>query len=395
MPPFATVDKVKEGFSAASERMNEIESQGKLAFQEMQESLKTLAKQLQSITRAYMTGKTEAGEPYNRFWPDEQQAKSFGELILKALRRKAMGETVASEGGVLVPEELSTRLIQKLGQYGVFRRNTMVVPVGADRLIVPKVEADLTVYCPGEGKEIDESDMDFSQVGLNMHKLCCLCKASTELVEDAVIALGEIIALSMTRSMARKEDQIGFAGDGTEDYFGMTGIIGALLKVDDTIGNIKGLKVGSGNAYGELTLDDFEGVVSILPDDADAGAKWYVNRKFFFSVMYRLARAAGVADLQAILTSSKDRFFMGYGVEFTSAMPSTEANSQICAILGDLSLGSFLGERRMMQIEQSTDVYFKNDQIGFRGRERIDINAYGVGNTDEAGPIVALITAAS
>jgi HK97 family phage major capsid protein len=395
MLPYATIEQTKKGFEAVGERMTSIENQTALGYQELKEAYEALQKQLRVITRAYMTGRTETGEQYNRFWPTEEQAKDFGELILKALRRKALGETVMTEGGVLVPEELAARMIDKLGQYGVFRRNAMVVPLGSDRQIVPKVEADLTVYAPGEGGTITESDTEFSQVGLTMHKLCCLCKASTELAEDSVIALGEIIATSMTRSIAKKEDQIGFCGDGTSTYFGMTGAVGALRGVDATIGNIKGLKVGTGNAYSELTLEDFEGVVAILPDDADAGAKWYVNRKFFFNVMYRLARAAGAADLFAILTPTKTRYFMGFPVEFVSAMPSVEANSQICALLADLQLGAFLGERRQLQMEQSTDVYFANDQIGFRGRERIDINAYGVGDISEAGAIVGLITAAS
>jgi HK97 family phage major capsid protein len=73
----------------------------------------------------------------------------------------------------------------------------------------------------------------------------------------------------------------------------------------------------------------------------------------------------------------------------------SEANSQICALLGDLTLGSYLGQRKAMTIDRSSDVYFANDQIGFRGIERIDINAYGVGDTTEAGPIVGLITAES
>ena len=86
---------------------------------------------------------------------------------------------------------------------------------------------------------------------------------------------------------------------------------------------------------------------------------------------------------------------MGYPVEFVSAMPSLEADSQICALLGDLQLGAFLGERKQITIAKSTDVFFANDQLGVRGTERISINAYGVGDTSEAGPIVGLITAAS
>ncbi len=383
--------KIAAGFKTAGDEIQE----SKMAIQEIGESFNELAKQFRTVTRGFMTGKTEDGEKYNRFWRTEEEAKGFGELILKALNRKALGESVMSEGGILVPTEYSSRIIDKLGVYGKFRKNAMVVPLGSDRQVVPKVEADLVVYSPGEGKQITESDMDFSQVGLTTHKLACLCKASSELEEDSLIALGEIIGISMARSIAKKEDEIGFVGDGTETYFGMTGIVGALRGVDATIANIKGLFVASGNAYNEITLADFRKVIGILPEDCDDTAKWYMSKKFYYNVVYPLAETAGVANIFEILSDRKDRFLLGYEVVFVSAMPSVEANDQICAVLGDLQLGAFLGERRQLQLARSQDVYFTNDQIGFRGVERIDINAYGVGDTSEAGPIVGLITAAS
>lgn len=391
---YATVEKVKEGFEAANERITSFEETAKLGLQELMESVKELQKQLRTVRQARVTGEL-AGQEYHSFWPTDYEAKQFGELILAAARRKAMGEGVGSGGGVIVPTELSSRIIQKMGQYGKFRKNATVLQMGSDRLDVPKIEADLTIYAPGEGKEITKSDMTFSLVGLIVKKFCALAAISSELEEDSVIAIGEIIGMSIARSMSKKEDLIGFLGDGTSTYFGMTGIVGALLGVDATIGNIKGLKVGTGNAYSELTLEDFEGVVAILPDDADDGAKWYVNRKFFFNVMHKLARGAGAADMFAILSDRKERYFMGYPVEFVSAMPSVEANSQICAILGDLQIGAYLGERRQLEIARSDQRYFESDLIGIRGLQRIDINAYGVGDTSEAGPICGLITAAS
>ncbi len=383
-----TEKAVADGFQAAGERMNELET----GVQEIKSFVQELQRSLKLITKARITG-VLGGQEYTSFWPTEAEAKQFGEIILAAARRKAMGEGTNTGGGILVPTELSSLIIQKMGQYGKYRKNATVLPMGSDRLDVPKVEADLTVYAPGEGQDITKSDMKFSMVGLTAKKFCALAAVSSELEEDSVVALGEILGISIARSMAKKEDQIGFLGDGTSTYFGMLGICGALLGVDAVIGNIKGLKVGTGNLYSELTLDDFEGVVAILPNDADDNAKWYVNRKFFFSVMHRLARGAGAADMFAILSSQKERFFMGYPVEFVSAMPSTEADSQICAVLGDLQLGAYLGERRQLQISRSEHVYFKNDLIGVRGIERVDINAYGVGDTTEAGPIVALITA--
>lgn len=231
-------------------------------------------------------------------------------------------------------------------------------------------------------------------VKLEAIKLACLTAINSELDEDSVVGVAEIVGMSLTRSMAKKEDLIGFLGDGSSTYFGMTGICGALLGVDATIGNIKGLKVASGNNYSEITLGDFKGVVGILPADADDDA-WFMSKKFYYTVVYPLAESAGVANVFEVLSDRKQRYLYGYPVEFVSAMPSVEANSQICAILGDLKMGAYLGERRQLEIAKSTEVYFAADQIGFRGTERVDINAHGVGNTTDAGAIVALIMAAA
>ena len=390
-----TEKSVAEGFKAASERISEVEKNANINAQELQLAIDELTHQLKTYGKAFLSGNTEDGQKYNRFWRTEEQARQFGELILKALNRKDMGESTLVGGGVLVPEELGERIIQKLGQYGKFRANATVVTLGSDRQQLPKVETDLTVYCPGEGAEITKSDMEFSMIGLTAKDWCALAAVSNALVEDSVIAVGEIIGISMARSMAKKEDLVGFIGDGTETYFGMTGIVGALRGVDATIGNIKGLVVAAGNNYSEITLANFREVVGVLPEDCDDTAKWYMSKKFYYNVVYPLAVTAGVANIFEILSDRKAKYLLGYEVEFISAMPSVEANSQICALLGDLQLGAFLGERKVLTIEQSPGAFFTKNQLAIRGIERIDINAYGVGDTTEAGPIVGLIMAAT
>jgi HK97 family phage major capsid protein len=394
MVEFATVGNVTKGFQAAKERMDSLEQNALVAVKELGEVIRNLEKQVRLMRHVSLQTAAEGGGARNRFWETDEQAKQFGEMFLAVLGRKdkAMSTLVSSEGGVLVPDELLGRIIDKLGVYGKFRANALFVPMNTPKAKVPRVTGDLTVYAPGEGATIDTSDMAFDQVGLDVIKLACLTAVSSELSEDAIIGVGEIVGISITRSMAKKEDLIGFLGDGTETYFGMTGIIGALMKVSDTISQIKSLVVATGNAYSEITLGDFRKVVGILPEDADENAKWYMNKKFYYNVVYPLAEAAGVASIFEILSNQKGRFLLGYPVEFVSCMPYVEANSQICAILGDLSMGAYLGQRRGLTIEQSRDVYFANDQIGIRGIERVDVCAFGVGDTEEAGPICALIT---
>jgi HK97 family phage major capsid protein len=384
---------IAEGFKAAGERISELDTEMKLAFKEMAEANADIHNQLKKYSQALL-GKSMAEGGYGGFWPTEEMAKEFGGIILKVLGKKTKdaGSDTLTGGGILVPTGLSSWVIQKLGQYGKFRANALTFPVNTDRFDVPKIESDLTVYAPGQGKEIDTSDIHFGSVGMNIVKFVALAAVNRELEEDAVIAIGEIIGMSIARSMAKKEDEVGFMGDGSSTYFGQLGIVGAFMKVSAVIASIKGLKVGTGNAYTELTLGDFEGVISLLPDEADDNAKWYVHRKFYFNVMHALALNAGIADYLAILTNIKQRFFFGYPVEFVSAMPSTAANSQICALLGDLKIGAYLAERRFLEIERSDDRYFDKDQVGIRGRERVAVSGFGVGNDSEAGPIVALIT---
>jgi len=395
MPQYATVEKTKEGFEAVSERMTENEKETQAGFKEMQEAYKELAKQLRLYTRSVLNRSMAAGE-YQGFWPDEGQAKEFGRLVLTlaGVQQKDMGTIENPLGGVLVPAELSAWIIQKLGQYGKFRRNALVVPMGSGNQRIPRVTTDLTIYCPEQGKEITKSDVKVDMVGLNTRKLACLTVINRELDEDSIIGLGEIVGMSITRSMAKKEDAIGFSGDGTEDYFGMLGIVGALLKIDADPSSIPGLTIGSGNAYSELTLGDFDNVVGNLPSDADDNAIWVMHKKFFYGVVMPLARTAGVANIFEILSDRKGRFLMGYPVEFVHCMPYVEADSQICALLGDFKLGAYLGERKGLEIARSDEVLFGNDQIAIRGIERIDVAAHGVGDDSEPGAIVGLATAA-
>lgn len=389
-----TIDETKQiesGFSAAGDRINTIE--GRMA--ETSAALDAMQKLIRKVGRAVMTREVD-GEEYHGFWPNEEAAKEFGQVIVGLLSHKDVkGLTETTSGGVLVPTDLASWIIQKLGKYGKYRRNATVVPLGTESTIVPEITGDLTVYCPGESVTITESDQTFRAVSLICRRWCCLTAVSSELEEDSLAGIGEIVGISLTRSMSKKEDEVGFLGDGTSTYFGMTGVIGALRKVNAAIANIAGLVVATGDTYAEITLADFRKVVGVLPPDCDETAKWYMHKRFYYSVVWALAEAAGVANIFEILSGRKDRFLLGYPVEFVHCMPYVGAASQICAILADLQMGAYLGERRELTLDRSNDVYFAKDAIGFRGTQRIAVNAFGVGDTTDAGPIVALITAAT
>ena len=390
------------------------------AVEELKAANDSLANQVKQLMRTgFAAIKTPAGL-YNGMWGDLETAKTAGLFVLASifgnkraaeeldnrgieLKRftekddKAMGEDVLTAGGILVPTELIPNIIMLVEKYGVFRRNVLEYPMASDTALAPKLSSGLTVYCPGAGVAPTLSDATFKGVGLTAKKWMTLTALDTELDEDAAIAIGELIGFLIGYALAKKEDEVGFLGDGTSTYFGHTGITGALRAVDATIANIKSLHVATTKVYSTMVAADFEGVLSILPDPADDdNTKWYCSRTFYYSVMVRLAMALGGANATEMQTGaiSRQRTFMGYPVEFSAAMPKTAAANQIAAIFGNLKLGAYLGDRRKVTIGRSTDAYFTTDQIGIRGTERVAPTVHGVGDTTNAGPICGLILSA-
>lgn len=314
---------------------------------------------------------------------------------------KAMHGSTVREGGALVPDAMNSAVIVLLPKYSVFQRNARVVKMSARTEIWPKVNTDVTVYAPGEGGTITDSDLGLANVSLTATKLASLTYVSRELaIEDSVTQIAGIIGESFARALGKALDQAGFLGDGTSSYYGYSGLTGAFQSLASYSAQAAssvygGLVTAAGNAYSEITLANFHSVIGALPEDFDAEAKWYMSKKFYHNIVWPLAETAGNASIFEILSDKKDKSFLGYPVEFTSVMPSTEANSQLCCFLGDLKMGAYLGQKRELEMATSEDVAFASDSIAVRGTMRAAINVFGYGDTTTAGPICALITFAS
>ena len=340
----------------------------------------------------------------------ESAKKSLDEMgidpyLIDEAGRKAMTGGSATGGGSLVTSEQIPSIMYLLERYGRYRANAQLMPMGAGQTTQPKIDGLMTMYVPGEGTAITAGDPTLKLVSLVPKTLCGLTAYSLELEEDSLVMLGEMLGGLFARSIAYYEDLCGFLGDGTSTYFGFNGIAGALRAVDATIANIKSLVVGAGNAYSELTLANFESVAGTLPDFADSDdpgegadtAKWYAHRYFFWTVMVKLALAAGGTTAQEILLGAavRKKQYLGYPVEFAQVMPKAEGNSQICALLANLRQGAYLGTRGGIEVAQSEHRYFDQGLMAVRVRSRMAINVHGVGDTTNAGPICGLITAAS
>ncbi len=316
-------------------------------------------------------------------------------------------EKTNTTGGYLVPDQMLGDMIRLVEQWGVFPQFSKRVQMTSDTATRPRRTGGLTANFVGESGQGTESTMSWDQISLTAKKIMVLTRMTNELAEDAMVSIGDELTGELSYAIADKIDDCGFNGDGTSTFGGIVGVRSALTNLSGTIGNIAGLFVGAGNAYSELILTDFHSVVSKLPQFADTpNVRWFCHKTFYHTVMDKLAYAAGgntVADIAA----GKGQTFLGYQVVFSQKMPKTEANDQVCCLLGDLAQGSMYGDRRDVSVSFSEDAtvnsisVFEYDEIAVRGTTRFDINVHDVGNAAAAaadrveGPIVGLITAGS
>ncbi|HAL45690.1 MAG: hypothetical protein A2Y12_06135 [Planctomycetes bacterium GWF2_42_9] len=394
---------------------------------ELKAQAKEFSSKLQALKANNYAALKGANGSYKGIFGSPQEAKAFGlmcmagatacangikdkhDAVIKSLSdmgispkwldpsgNKTMTTTAQSGGSALVTTEMVPSIIRMFEQYGIFEADALTVPMSAGSTVQPKTDTLLDLQCPGEGKVTTAADIASKLITHTPKTITALTAYSIELDEDSAIALGELMAFIFARSFAYGLDKIAFLGDGTSTYFGFKGIIGSLLAVDATIGNIKSLVVGSGNAYSELVIGDFEKCIGTLPDYADDGfAKWYMHRYYYYTVFVKLALATtGTTASEVILgAGNREKTALGYPVRFTQVMPKAEANDQICALLANLKIGAQLGTRGVMEIQQSEHAFFTMRLIGLLAARRLSINIHGVGNTADAGPIVGLITA--
>jgi HK97 family phage major capsid protein len=336
----------------------------------------------------------------NRF--NFKKAMQFHDDYIRVVHGEGDGDTTGAS--VLVPHEFSADLIDLKEARGVVRRLFRREPMMSDTKTVPRRRGGLTAYAVGENAAGTESNMSLDDILLVAKDWMVLTRMSKQLDEDAAINFGDVLAGEIAYAFADKEDQAGFNGDGTSTYHGIRGVRTRLQDVDGAGTDSAGLVTGEGNAYSELLLTDFEEVVGKLPQYADTpNTAWVCHRAFYFNVMKRLELAAGgVTSMEIQSGGGRGRhLFLGYPVEFSQVMPSTEANSQVCAVLGDFQLGATFGDRRQESVEFSDQVsvggqsVWERNQIAVKGWERFDINVHEVGTASEAGAIVGLQTAGS
>jgi HK97 family phage major capsid protein len=302
---------------------------------------------------------------------------------------RAQSEGINTAGGFVVPDQMERSIIDLRESYGMFRPNARVIPMSSDHAIVPRRTGGVTAYFVGENQEITESEKSWNQVELTAKKLAALSRMSNEIAEDAIINMADNLADEMAWAFAKKEDETGLSGDGTLTYGGMVGIRTLFVDGAHTYGRVEGTSPATAWSHLELATELIP-LMALLPTYAHARAKWYIHPAGKAGLFDAIALAAGGNTTREIAAGTQP-MFAGYPVVLSSAMPVAPTDQTIAILFGDLSMATTIGDRRGITIQVTSDRYFENDQIGIKATERFCIVTHDIGNTTEAGPVVALM----
>lgn len=384
------------------------------AIKEMAEAAKSMSAQIKTLEKTRFAPIKNSDGLYRGFWPSLESCRDFGLFVIA----HCLGDTKAKEEleakGITckyvdkdgkfsnekatgydpaIPEDFMAFLVERIGMYGVYRRNALIWPISGGSASFPILNQDPEVYCLEAGVAPDASSIGFGAGGLSPKNWISYIPVPKSTMESAAIAIGEVVGRRLARAFGRKEDACGFIGDGTSTYFNHIGLTQALLRVDTNAPstNTRALfKQTTAGTWAAIVKDDILGLQGIIHDDADDGVdlKWYCNKNFYYTVLLKLALGLGGVNASEVINTAYGRspYFLGRPVEFVPPMHRIKPSADhIPLIYGNLRMAAIMGEARAYSLASDSSVFFTSDSVAIRATERIGMNnETGVGTKADA-----------
>lgn len=131
---------------------------------------------------------------------------------------KALNETTNLQGGFLVPEEWTNKLLALVTTNTIFVSDMDSRQMATDVQYIPKVTSGTTAYWVAETSAITESQPSYGQITLTAKKVAALSYASSEVLEDNNVDLANHLVNDMARDIGIAIDSAIYAGTGSPWY---------------------------------------------------------------------------------------------------------------------------------------------------------------------------------
>jgi HK97 family phage major capsid protein/HK97 family phage prohead protease len=295
----------------------------------------------------------------------EVETKAFLDYVRAGeIDRKAL--SVASNGGVLVPEVLLNEIQRVLIQVSPIRSIARVTSVGVPIVSLPKETSAPTAAWVGEATASTESSSVYgTPQDIKAHNLRAHTDASLNVLEDSQFDLQSEIVNGIAKAFAKKEGAafVNGTGDANNQPTGFLTSPAAGSIVDAT---------PLGGAM--PTADDFMTAFYELPSEYAANAVWILNRSIMGAIRKMKAESGDYiwssSDSRASLAFPHAGTILGAPVVEVPDMPNLGAET-VVAIVGDFQEAYRIIDRVGLDVVRDDFTQRTVNNVRFHARKRV------------------------
>ncbi|PJJ87173.1 HK97 family phage major capsid protein [Brevirhabdus pacifica] len=341
------VRAAREGFTA---ELTALQTDIKTMFTKQEERLKMLDRKMISHRRPPLAAAEPQGAaPHRKAF--ESYVRSGDEDALRglALEEKALGTSVAADGGYLVDPQTSDRIESVLRSAASLRAISNVVAVESTSYDVLVDHTDVGSGWATESAAVAESDTpQIERISIPLHELSALPKASQRQLDDSAFDIEGWLAARIADKFARAEAQAFVSGDGVDKP---KGFLSYTVVSDDlwNWGNLGYVPTGAAGDFAAINAAD--AIVDLV---YALGARYRANGSFVMN-----SRTAGAvrkmkdADGRFLwtdgLAAGEPARLMGYPVLIAEDMPDIATGAHAIAF-GDFAAGYTVADRPDLRI---------------------------------------------
>lgn len=206
---------------------------------------------------------------------------------------KAQSVGLGTGGGYLVPELLSSRVIDRArASAAAMAAGAQTVPMDSNELAIGRLSGGATTGWKSENASITAGDLSFERVTLRSRTLTALVKSSVELVEDAP-DIGSTIENELSRALGLELDRAVIRGTGAANEplgirnqtgIGTTAVGGALTRYENISDAVRDIRIQNFEPdflfYAPRTAGFFDKLADTTNQPLRPPASWDQLRKF-------------------------------------------------------------------------------------------------------------------
>jgi HK97 family phage major capsid protein len=266
-------------------------------------------------------------------------------------------------------------------------------------VLFPKRTAGNSAAWISENSAITPADPNATQVTVTAKKLAAAVVISSELLQDSIVSIADWVAAELALGISNAVEAAAFSGNPSNapNVAGLvTSHAGGLIKTTTagqatTYDYAASLVTAAGDTPDEVTKANLLAMMAAVPQHSRQGAKWFVSPFFFSACMQNLDLNQGGS---VGLSQGLGLTFLGSPVVLTDRLPSgADSTGVVMALYGDMANSSIYGTRAGLEIQSSDQVNFLSDQTVIRAIARVGISHHTIGDSSNAGPIIALVGA--